>query len=89
MDPIAAGFANMLVANKSTCAVMELHFPAASLFFEERSIIALAGADFSPFVNDEPVEINSAIIVPENSVLKFTARPFFILDPEYLWVYSR
>ena len=73
MDPIAAGFANMLVANKSTCAVMELHFPAASLFFEERSIIALAGADFSPFVNDEPVEINSAIIVPENSVLKFTA----------------
>ena len=73
MDPIAAGFANMLVGNKSTCAVMELHFPAASLFFEERSIIALTGADFSPFVNDEPVEINSAIIVPENSVLKFTA----------------
>ena len=71
MDPIAARFANMLVANESTCAVIELHFPAASLFFEERSIIALTGADFCPVVNDEPVELNAAIIVPENSVLKF------------------
>ena len=71
MDPIAARFANMLVANESTCAVMELHFPAASLLFEERSIIAITGGDFSPVVNDEPVEINCAIIVRENSVLKF------------------
>jgi len=71
MDPIAARFANILVANESACAVMELHFPAASLLFEERSIIAVTGADFSPVINDDPVEINSAIIIPEKSVLKF------------------
>ncbi|HYK47479.1 MAG TPA: biotin-dependent carboxyltransferase family protein, partial [Parafilimonas sp.] len=71
MDPIAARFANMLVGNERTCAVMELHFPAASLLFEERSIIAITGADFSAVVNNEPVETNSSIIVPANSVLKF------------------
>ena len=73
MDPIAAHFANILVANESTCAVMELHFPAASLLLEKRSIIAVTGADFSPVVNDDPVEINSAIIIPEKSVLKFAS----------------
>ena len=47
MDKYAAAIANILVGNDNNEAVIEIHFPAPSIFFEEPAMIALSGADFS------------------------------------------
>jgi antagonist of KipI len=41
MDLSAACIANMLVRNKTSEAVIELHFPAASFLFKKSCLIAL------------------------------------------------
>ena len=71
MDNIALKTANMLVGNEPGEAVIEMHFPAASFYFEKACIIALSGADFSPFINDKPVPLYRTIIVPASSTLEF------------------
>ena len=71
MDLAAARVANMLVGNKTTEAVIELHFPAASFRFQKNCLIALSGADFYPAINNDLVPLNTAIIASESSVLKF------------------
>ena len=72
MDLVAARVANILVGNARSDAVIELHFPAAFFMFEKNCLIALSGGDFHPVINDEPAPLNTAMIVAENSVLKFT-----------------
>lgn len=72
MDIVAAKVANFLVGNPATEAVFELHFPASVFQFNEAALIALSGADFSAIINDEPIPINTPIIVAGGSVLKFT-----------------
>lgn len=71
MDIVAASVANMLVGNIMNEAVLELHFPAASLFFEKPALIALSGADFSATVNNENIPLNTAIIVSSSTELIF------------------
>lgn len=71
MDIIAANIANYLVGNNENEAVIELHYPAASLFFRQSVLIALSGADFSPCVNEQPVAINTPIFIPAGSKLEF------------------
>jgi antagonist of KipI len=72
MDIVAAKVANFLVGNVATEAVFELHFPAAVFQFNVDALIALSGGDFSATINDEPIPINTPIIVEANSILKFT-----------------
>lgn len=71
MDVVAAKVANFLVGNAATEAVFELHFPASVLQFNEDALIALSGADFNAMINDEPIPINTPIIVAAGSILKF------------------
>jgi antagonist of KipI len=71
MDIIAASLANMLVGNESNEAVIEMHFPAPTIYFEKAAVIALSGADFSASVNDKNVPINTTIIVAAKSTLSF------------------
>lgn len=72
MDVVAAKVANFLVGNAPTGGVFELHFPASVFQFNVDALIALSGGDFSATINDEPIPINTPIIVTANSVLKFT-----------------
>lgn len=72
MDVVAAKVANFLVGNLANVAVVELHFPASVFQFNTDAIIALSGADFSATINDEPIPINTPIIVAANSILRFT-----------------
>jgi antagonist of KipI len=72
MDFVAATIANMLTGNNKEEAVIELHFPASSFLFEDDCIIALSGADFSATINNEPIPINTAVIISKGSVLQFT-----------------
>ncbi len=51
MDKWSAQVANILVGNDRKEAVIELHFPAAELFFEKPALIAITGADFSAHIN--------------------------------------
>ncbi|MFT3823255.1 MAG: biotin-dependent carboxyltransferase family protein [Chitinophagaceae bacterium] len=71
MDPYAARVANMLVGNNSPEAVLEMHFPAPQLLFEQNALIALTGADFSATLNDELLPLWHPIIVRKNTILHF------------------
>jgi antagonist of KipI len=73
MDNIAMQIVNALVGNDLNDAVIELHFPASTFLFEEDVLIALSGADFSATINQHNININTAILVPKNSELKFTS----------------
>ena len=98
MDIIAAQTANMLVGNNLNDAVIELHFPAAAFLFEQQTMIALSGADFSAVINDITVPVNTPVIVQKNCVLQFKkvkegARCYFSVKggfnmPQWLNSYS-
>ncbi|MCG2613101.1 biotin-dependent carboxyltransferase family protein [Terrimonas sp. NA20] len=71
MDRFSAELANALVGNDSAQPVLEMHFPAASLFFEQPSLIAICGANFSAVLNGEPVPCYQPILVNKYSILQF------------------
>ena len=71
MDKLSAQIANILVGNDTHEAVIELHFPAAAFFFEQPSLIAIGGADFSAHVNGEEVPVMRPILVSKYSILQF------------------
>jgi len=71
MDHVAMRVANMLVGNETTEAVIEMHFPAAEIKFEQTVLIALAGADLSAMINGEEVPLLHPIMVQKGSILRF------------------
>lgn len=71
MDRYAARVANVLVGNDPMEAVIEMHFPASTYFFEKPALIAVAGADFSASVNGEPVPCCAPVLVSKFSILQF------------------
>ena len=72
MDMIAMQVANFLVGNKPTEALIELHFPAAEIRFEEPALIALSGGDLTATLNGEPVSILQPVFVTKGATLRFT-----------------
>jgi antagonist of KipI len=76
MDKTAARLINILLGNDEGEAVLEMHFPAPVLQFEENAVIALGGADFSPTLNDQPIENCRPIPVQKGGILKFGHRNF-------------
>jgi antagonist of KipI len=72
MDNIAAGVANILAGNEIDEAVIEMHFPAPTVYLEKATIIAISGADFSASINNETVPLNTALVVAAGSTLSFT-----------------
>lgn len=75
MDIFAARIANYIVGNCSNETVLEFHFPAPQILFEEDALIALGGADFDAMINDQKIPINTPVIVSKLTVLQFT-KPF-------------
>jgi antagonist of KipI len=71
MDKLSAKVANILAGNDGCEAVIELHFPASSFFFEQPALIALSGADFSATVNGDEVPMLHPIMVSKYSILQF------------------
>ena len=72
MDRFSAGLANALLGKAPTAPLLELHYPASVIQFSKDTVICLVGADFTPTVNDEPVDLNQPMMVPRGSVLRFT-----------------
>ncbi len=71
MDKWAAQAANILVGNDTKEAVVEIHFPASDFFFEKQVLIAVCGADFSPYLNGEEIPCGQPVLVNRFSILQF------------------
>lgn len=71
MDRTAMRIANALVGNEAGVPVIEMHFPAAEILFEETQLVALSGADFSPRINGEAMPVHKPVFVRKGSILSF------------------
>ena len=71
MDSYAAQVANLLVGNDKPEAVLEIHFPGPQILFEQNTLIAITGADFSPTINDEVIPRWQPVVIRKNTVLHF------------------
>lgn len=71
MDKLSAQIANALVGNRTDDAVIEMHFPAAEIFFEHPALIAISGADFMASVNGDEIPCLHPIAVSKYSILQF------------------
>jgi antagonist of KipI len=71
MDSFASQVANMLVGNCCTESVIEMHYPAPQILFEQNALIAVTGADFTPTLDDQPIPLWQPIVLRKNTVLHF------------------
>ncbi|MDQ3179642.1 MAG: biotin-dependent carboxyltransferase family protein [Acidobacteriota bacterium] len=76
MDKQAARLINILLGNDETEAVLEIHFPAPILEFEEDAVITLGGAVFGAQLNGQKVENWRCFFVRKGSVLEFKKKVF-------------
>lgn len=73
MDACAMQVSNLLVGNPLTEAVLEMSFPAASLYFKSGALISICGADFAPKLNGVKIPVHTPIMVAPESELKFSS----------------
>ncbi len=76
MDSSAARLINILLGNAETAAVLEMHFPAPEIVFEEDALIALGGASFGAKLNGRFVENWRICSAEKGSVIKFEQKVF-------------
>ena len=71
MDAFSLQVANLLVGNDPGEGAIEMHFPAASFLITQPCLLALAGADFTPTLNGEPIPLLQPILAKRHDVLQF------------------
>lgn len=71
MDKLTARLLNILLQNNENEAVLEMHFPAPEILFEENCTIVIGGADFTPMLDNQEVMNWKSISVKTGSILKF------------------
>ncbi len=76
MDAQAVRLINILLGNDEREAVMEMHFPAPLIEFQENAIIALGGADFGARLDEKPVENWRPYFMEKGKSLKFAKKLF-------------
>ncbi len=76
MDKIVVRLINSLLANDENEVVLEMHFPASEILFEETAVFALGGADFSAKLNGEAIENWRICTAEKGSTLKFEQKVF-------------
>jgi biotin-dependent carboxylase-like uncharacterized protein len=69
-DRLSLRIANLLVGNRENAPALEMTLLGATLEFEERRIVALAGADCDARVGTTSVRLGEAVEVPPGGVLK-------------------
>lgn len=74
MDAVAMRIANALVGNDPEEAVLEMHFPAAVIMFEEPVLFSLSGADFLAAIGEEEIPIGHPVLVSAGSILHFRGK---------------
>ena len=74
MDIKAMRLINILLGNDENEAVLEIHFPAPKILFEEDVVIALGGADFGAQINSQKIENWRPFFVEKNQTLSFSQK---------------
>lgn len=72
-DVVSAAKANILVGNNPGEAVIEMTVLGVTVEFESPCVIAACGADMSPSLNNEPIEMYRAYSVRPGDVVAFGA----------------
>lgn len=72
MDTTAARLINILLGNDENEAVLEMHFPAAQVLFEQAATFAVGGANFGAQLDSEPIENWRPYFAEQNQTLRFT-----------------
>lgn len=72
MDRFSAGLGNSLLGKEAEAPVIEMHFPAPGILFEQQAIICLTGADFTAEVEDVPIPLYQPVAINKYSLLRFT-----------------
>jgi biotin-dependent carboxylase-like uncharacterized protein len=70
MDSYSANLANILLNNSNTAAVIEMTYQGMTLQFEQKTYIAITGAQCDCLLDDELIKRNVVIEIPAHSVLK-------------------
>lgn len=71
MDSYSANFANFILNNGLENSVLEITFGGSSFQFLEKTMICISGGDFSPTINNNPIQLNKRIIIQQNDILSF------------------
>lgn len=73
MDQRAHELANLVAGNDRDMATLEITLMGPALRFDAAACIALAGADLSPTLNDQPIPIGRPLVTKPGDVLAFGA----------------
>jgi len=71
MDKTALNLANMIVGNGQSEAAIECTLIGPRIRFDQEVVICICGAVVQPFVDDQPIKMNTATTVKPGSVLHF------------------
>lgn len=71
MDKLSARLLNILLQNDENEPVLEMHFPAAEILFEEDCVIVIGGADFIPMIDNQQITNWKVHKINAGSILKF------------------
>ncbi len=71
MDKFSTRLLNIALQNDENQPILEMHFSAPEILFEEDCTIIIGGADFSPTIDNKAIVNWKAIVVKESSVLRF------------------
>ncbi|MEP6925785.1 MAG: biotin-dependent carboxyltransferase family protein [Pyrinomonadaceae bacterium] len=71
MDKRSARLINILLGNHQDEGVLEIHFPAPRILFEEPAVITLGGASFAAALNNREIENWRVVQARQNDVLSF------------------
>lgn len=71
MDRIAAATANWLAGNDDHDPILEMHFPAPTILFEEDAWIGIAGGDFGAQINEVFIPAWSPAKIHRGDLLSF------------------
>lgn len=71
MDRFFAQLSNGLLGKEMSAPVIEMHFPASTIQFNEATIICIAGADFSPVIDKKPIPLHQPVVINKDTILEF------------------
>lgn len=71
MDKYSAILANKLLNNEEGFPVLEMTLVGPKVMFEDHTLFVLTGADLSPQLNGEPIQMNQVYSVNTSDVLSF------------------
>lgn len=71
MDQLSMRLINILLNNDENEVVIEFHFPAPTIVFEEHAIFCIGGADFSPTQNQKNISNWKMIAAAPGDILNF------------------